>query len=166
MHDIKQHIPGIKMAPIGLSLFVAWSQLKAVTDLGGFYYNSSAGNSYSGQEGVATTTGYTIQALISKQLPVVTFYGGIGYNNTTTAYAINGSYYVNSIIDPISGSSIPLVPTTEVTLTNPFKKDFGNGSFRATGGMRLKFGPVLLNGDYTYVNSKGQFSVGFGFTVR
>lgn len=151
-HDIKQHIPGIKELPFSLSLFVAYSSLKASTDLSGRYTGS-------GQEGLGETTGFTGQVLISKSLAVITFYGGIGFNSSNTTYSLKGTYVVDK-----TGEGLPLLSPT--TLTNPYKQEFKTSGFRATGGMRLKLGPVIMNGDYSLVDTKGLFTAGFGFTVR
>ncbi len=151
-HDIKQHIPGLKELPFSLSLLLAYSQLTASTDLSGLYTGSN-------QEGVGETKGYTGQILISKSLAVVTFYGGIGFNSATTTYSIKGTYTVDK-----TAEGIPLF--SSVNLTNPYQQDFKSSGFRATGGMRLKLGPIIMNGDYTLVNAKGLFTAGFGFTVR
>ena len=151
-HDIKQHIPGIKELPFSLSLLVAYSQLTATTDLSGLYTGS-------GQEGLGETKGYTAQVLISKSLAVITFYGGIGFNSATTTYSVKGTYLVDK-----TGEGIPLL--SSVNLTDPYKQEFKSSGFRATGGMRLKLGPIIMNGDYTLVDTKGVFTAGFGFTVR
>ncbi|CAN5293103.1 hypothetical protein BH09BAC3_BH09BAC3_18010 [soil metagenome] len=164
MHDIKQHIPGIKMAPFSLSLLLAYSQLTATTNLGGLYGTSvSSPTSYSGQEGIGETKGYTAQILVSKSLSVITFYAGIGYNSSTTTYDITGSYYVDKASIG-GGATVPLL--APVTLTNPFHQDFTVSGFRATGGIRFKLGPILLNGDYTSLTGKGMLTAGFGFTVH
>jgi hypothetical protein len=164
MHDIKQHIPGIKMAPIGLSLLLAYSQATSTTDLGGIYYNASTGNSYGGQEAKGDSKNYTAQVLISKSIPVFTFYGGLGFNSSTTTYAVNGSYYVDREFIPGGLPAVPLLQTK--LLTNPFSQQYSVSGIRFTGGVRLKFGPIFLNGDYTYFNSKGLYTLGFGVTVR
>ncbi len=164
MHDIKQHIPGIKMAPISLSLLLAYSQMTATTDLSGMYYTSSTSSVYDGQQGLGDTKSYTAQVLISKTIPVLTFYGAIGYNSSTTNYSIKGSYYVDRAYTDISLPAIPLL--SKVTLTDPFKQDITISGIRFTGGIRFKFGPVFLVTDYTYFNSKGLYTMGFGFTVR
>lgn len=164
MHDIKQHIPGIKMAPFSLSLLLAYSQLTATTNLGGLYgISSGSPSNYAGQEGIGETKGFTGQVLISKSLSVVTFYGGLGYNSSTTTYDINGSYYVDKAFTG-GGSSVPLL--NPVTLSNPFHQDYTVSGFRFTGGIRFKLGPILLNGDYTHLTDKGMLTAGFGFTVH
>jgi len=154
-HDIKQHIPGLKELPFSLSAFVGYSQLKATADLKGVYSGSAV------QEGVGKTDAYTIQVMISKKLAIFTFYGAVGYNASKTDYSIKGSYVVDHAT--FNGANVALTP---VTLTDPFSLTTKVNGLRATGGLRLNFGPVILNGDYTFVNSKGMFTTGFGFTVR
>ncbi|MEJ0056475.1 MAG: DUF6588 family protein [Bacteroidota bacterium] len=94
-HDIKQHIPGLKMVPFSLSVLVAYSQLTATTDLKG-YYTDPTDPSSGNQKGIGETKGYTAQVLVSKKVAVVTFYAGLGFNSSTTTYDIKGSYLVNS----------------------------------------------------------------------
>jgi len=159
-HDIKQHIPGLKLIPFSLSVLVAYSQLTATTDLSG-YYDPSTGSA-SDQKGIGETKAYTAQVLVSKSIAVVTFYAGLGYNSSTTTYDIKGSYNVNRAYTP--AGSVPLL--SPVTLKDPFHQDFTLSGFRATGGIRLKFGPVALNSDYTLASSKGLLTAGFGFTFR
>jgi hypothetical protein len=100
--------------------------------------------------------------LISKQIPVVTFYGGLGYNSSTTTYSIKGDYYVDRTYT-LAGQPPLLSP---VSLKDPYKQEFTNNGFRFTGGIRLKFGPIFLNTDYTFFGGEGLMSLGFGATVR
>jgi len=154
-HDLKQHIPGIKMAPFSLALFLAYSEMTASTDLSGFYTGS-------GQLGEGKTTGFTTQILASKSFAVLTLYAGLGFNSATTSYSIKGTYNIDR-----TGDGVPLNTLGGTTvLTNPFKQDYSVGGFRGTGGLRLKFGPIALNGDYTFANGTGIMSLGFGVTVR
>jgi hypothetical protein len=157
-HDIKQHIPGLKSLPFSLSVFVAYSQLKAIADLSGVYAASGTK-----QEGVGDTKAYTAQVLISKKLAIVTLYGGLGYNGSKTDYSIKGTYIVDHAV--YNGNNVALLGAP-YTLTNPFGSQTKLSGVRATAGLRLNLGPVILNGDYSYVNSKGLITAGFGFTVR
>ncbi|HEY5825784.1 MAG TPA: DUF6588 family protein, partial [Cyclobacteriaceae bacterium] len=155
-HDIKQHIPGMKELPFSLAVFVAYSQSKATADLSGEY--SASGTT---QEGIGETSAFTAQVMISKKLAIVTFYGAVGYNGSKTEYSIKGSYLVDHAF--FGGATVLLTP---VTLSNPFTLTSKLNGVRATGGLRINLGPVIMNGDYSFVNAKGMFSAGFGFTVR
>lgn len=149
-HDIKQHFGAISELPFSLSVFAGYTKLKATTDLSGYYTGE-------GQEGVAQTSSYTIQVLVGKQIKVLSLYAGIGYNSSKTEYDINGSYFVNTTDN---GSTL----YGPVTLTDPYSDSFSKSSVRATAGMRLKFGPVMLNGDYTMLSKRSILTAGFGFT--
>lgn len=149
-HDIKQHFAAIAELPFSLSVFAGYTSLKATTDLSGYYTGDN-------QEGVAQTNSYTIQVLVGKQIKVLSLYAGIGYNSSRTNFDINGSYFVDRTDD---GSML----NAPVTLDDPYSDSFSKSSIRATAGLRLKFGPVILNGDYTMLSKQSILSVGFGLT--
>lgn len=161
MHDIKQHIPGMKELPFSLSLLLAYSSMTTTTGMDGLYeVSATPGSGYAGQQGVAESTAFNAQVLISKSIPVLTFYGGLGYNNSTTTFSVKGNYYV----DRTYPTQVPLI--TPVSLSDPFKSEYTASGFRFTGGIRFKFGPIFLNTDYTFFRSQGLLSLGFGATVR
>jgi len=162
MHDIKQHIAGMKELPFSLSLLLGYSNMTTTTTMAGNYETSPGSGSYDGQQSIGETTAFTAQVLISKSIPVLTFYAGVGYNSSSTSYSVMGDYYVDHTY--ISGGQLPLV--TPLTLKDPFKRDFTSNGFRLTGGIRFKFGPLFLNGDYTLYGGQGLFTMGLGFTVR
>ncbi len=149
MHDVKQHIPGIKMLPFDLSALVAYN---AVT--------GSSGLTNSGSSVVESTNGkaeyklnsWVLQALISKKISVLTFYGGVGYNMVKTNIDVKGDYTVQAT-------------PSSFTLTDPVAIDFKNNSVRFTAGMRLKLGPIYFNGDYT-LQKYNTLTVGFGLAIR
>jgi hypothetical protein len=149
-HDIKQHISSIADLPFSLSFFAGYTSLKATTDLSGHYVGD-------GQEGVAQTNSYTFQVLIGKEIKVISFYGGIGLNTSKTDYDINGTYMVNTTD---TGGSL----YQSVALDDPFSDSYSKTDFRGTLGIRFKFGPVILNGDYTAISKRSILTAGFGFT--
>lgn len=160
MHDIKQHIPGLKQLPFSLSILVGYTQVNGKVDLSGTYGPSSGDGS--AQEGKITSSATTAQALISKSLGFVTFYGGLGYNSTTTKFDVNGSYVVSEAVT--QAGTVPL--TDPFTLTNPYKYSFKTSGFRFTGGIRMKLGVFFLGGDYTLYNGQQLLTVGTGFTFH
>jgi hypothetical protein len=143
MHDIKQHIPGIKKLPFDLSAFVGYTKVKLDVGLD---------TSKPDQKANFETTATTIQALISKKLSVVTFYGGLGYNFTSASLAMKGKYDSG-----VAG------PNRE--LTDPVNFSLSQSGPRFTAGMRLKLAIFTLHGDYTF-QQYNALTVGFGFSVR
>ena len=151
-HDIKQHIPGIKLLPFDLSVLVAYNSLKGTTDLSNDDATDTRPDSDNG-EGVYKFNSWVFQALISKKIAVLTFYGGVGYSMIKTTVDMNGTYE----IDPSVGANFEV--------KDPVSLDIKNKSMRFTAGMRLKLGPVYFNGDYTLQKYK-MLSVGMGFSIR
>jgi len=154
MHDIKQHIRAIKLLPFDLSVVAGYTRFNGTTGLEGTF--DKPANDQRRQEMTYQMNAWLIQALISKKLSVVTFYGGLGYNTINTKVDVVGSYQVKV-------TDNPLEPPT--TFKDPFGTKYKNSSFRATVGMRLKLGPIYLNGDYS-LQQYSTLSVGLGVTVR
>ncbi len=93
---------------------------------------------------------WLLQALISKKLAIVTFYGGIGFNTVKTTADVLGSY---------------VYPSTQAVLKDPISMSFKNKSPRVSAGKRLNLGPIYLNGEYT-LQEYSSVSAGIGITVR
>jgi len=147
MHDVKQYIPGIKNLPFDLSGFVGYTSMKLVSNL-----DVTAGNNQSAEFKSSATT---IQALISKKLSVVTFYGGIGYNIAKTKIAMLGDYEFEDEFG------------YPVTITDPIALSSDASGMRATAGLRLKLAVITLHGDYTVQKDNfNTLTVGFGINVR
>jgi hypothetical protein len=148
MHDVKQYIPGIKALPFDLSVFGAFTKFEAQVNLEGTF--ASNGTEQLGQYSI---NAWTVQALISKKISVLTFYGGVGYNSGSTAMDVTGSYDIGA------------TPIGNLTLVDPVSIDLRESSFRSTLGMRLKLGVLTLHGDYT-IQKRKVFSTGVGISFR
>ncbi len=146
MHDIKQHIPGIKKLPFDLSIFGGYTNVKMDVGLD---------SSKPDQKANFETTATTVQALISKKLSVLTFYGGLGYNFTSASLAMKGAYETG--LNDVNGKKIELI--------NPVDFSVSQAGPRLTAGMRLKLAIFTFHGDYTF-QQYNALTVGFGFNVR
>jgi len=144
MHDVKQYIKGIKMMPFDLSVFVGYTKMK-------FEDRFTEDQSNTDVKAAAEFNSTTIQALISKKISVVTFYGGVGYNIAKSSVDMRGTYDLDG-----DGNA---------TDTTPFNLDFSSSGVRATGGIRLKLAVITLHGDYT-LSKYNAFTAGFGINVR
>jgi hypothetical protein len=151
LHDVKQHIPGIKTLPFDLSMLVAFTKIQGSTSL----EFDKPQNDQREQLMDYSMNAWLFQALISKKISVLTFYGGIGYNAIKTTSNLLGSYRIFQ--DP-NGNN-------DVVLRDPISLDFKNKSFKVTAGIRFKFGPIYLNGDYS-IQEYNTLSVGLGVAVR
>ncbi len=148
MHDIKQHIPGMRLLPFDLSLLVAYTHIQGSTGLEG-EFNKPANDSRA-QIVDYDMDAWIFEALISKKLAVFTFYGGLGFNTIKTTSDVTGSYEV---------------PGFPVAFKDPVSLLFKNKSARINAGIRLKLGPVYLSGEYT-LQEYNMVSAGLGVTIR
>jgi len=149
MHDIKQHIPGIKVLPFDLAVLVAYTNIKGTTGMADPNLPPSPGDT-SPQEMKYNMNAWLFQAIISKKLAIFTFHGGIGYNTIGTDADVKGSY---------------VLPGYPQGVKNPVSLRFSNKSMRLSAGVRMNFGPIFLNGEYT-LQEYSTVSVGLGVTVR
>ena len=152
-HDFKQWIPGIKTVPIDLSILIGYTNLN--TD----FFFSNTGTSVvqvsSGSKASFDARIWTVQALVSKKISVLTVYGGIGYNSINSEYDMTGEYGFQDVLDP----------SKTVFVEDPVSLEFPLNGFRATAGLRLKFAIFTLHADYT-LQEYNTLTVGFGFSVR
>lgn len=152
-HDVKQHIPGIKMLPFDLSVMAGYTSFKGVTDMSGISADFPPATAGTRQESVYKFNAFLLQALISKKLAFVTFFGGVGFNGINTKANINGSYTF------FDGQPY------EFNLNNPYAATFKNNSMRLDAGVRLNLLAFYLYGNYS-VQEFNAFTFGLGFTFR
>ncbi len=170
MHDIKQHFPGMKLMPFDLAVLVAYNSISGGTTLVNTrldpappyngYTNVDDGVPYS-TDGSSNYTfnSWLFQALISKKVAIITFYGGIGYGTVMTKAAITGSFQLDNPATRGMKDPLPII------IKNPFSTNYTNNGMKLTAGMRFKLGPFYLSGDYT-IQTYNVLSVGFGLAIR
>ncbi len=147
MHDFKQWIPGLKMAPIDLSVLVAYNQTSGASDMSG---NFGDGGDARPQELDFNISAWLFQAQVSKKLSVLTVYGGVGYNLVNSNANMKGTYEVPGLPEPIK---------------DPISLSYNNQGFRLNVGMRILLGVFYLYGDYT-LQEYNTVTAGFGFSVK
>lgn len=171
-HDIKQWIPGLKDVPVlNISLMGGYTKLNGFVALnitpGALnledYYDGDP-EIWNDQEMDLSSRSFTGNLLISADLPVVCFYGGVGFATTKTTLALEGNYPMIRGVNTSTGE--PLVDA----VSNPLKFEAKNqdGGFtkpRLNIGMRLKFGVFTLHGDYTRANFN-VITFGMGVSFR
>lgn len=162
-HDIKQWIPVIKDLPFDLSIAGYYSSLKLTynqelnPDMGTTPENPDLPTDFSNQQLETKFDAYNINAIISKKISVITFWGNVGYNHIHSKIGLFGNYPVTT----------RLVPTPKYTVyTDPVVIDNNEGSgVTAQAGFRLKLAFFTLQGS----GAVGQYSAvnaGIGFSFR
>ena len=173
-HSIKQWIPGIKYAPFfHLSFFGGYTQLKTNANLDfqpAFFVtnlNATKGTlvkDYSNQKMEMNINGFTANILASFDLPIVTFYGGVGFSSTSTSLKLKGNY-------PLAGvEGTTLVVDDKYLKTDPINikiksSDGSSTKPRLNAGIKFKFAIITLHFDYTYANYSVA-TAGLGISFR
>lgn len=176
VHGLKQYIPFIKRVPVlHLSLQYGYTQLNSSMGmnttpehLNAVWAGSGAEPVWDDQEMSFVTNSHTANLLFSANLPVVCFYGGVGFASTKSELKLSGDFPVVDLEQSI-GQPKPVVTESSV-LNNPLSMEVKNtdGSTtkpRYNAGMRFKFAVITLHFDYTYANYS-MFTGGLGISFR
>jgi hypothetical protein len=175
-HSISQWIPAIDKIPVlNISLMAGYTKFSSsfnlsvtpddISSFPGFDQTTNA-VSFDNQSLDLTVKSFTINVLVSANLPVVCFYGGLGIVNTKTDLALTGYYPVPTIVLP---STDPVVNDNSV-VKDPISLEIENNDGKPTKprvnvGMRVKLGVITVHGDYTYA-SYSNVTAGIGISFR
>jgi len=141
-HSIKDYIPFVKRVP-----FLQASVLAAYTDFGAKLSVNEPGI---GLGELKTSAGaFTTRLLVGVNIPVVSFYTGLGYGTTTSNFDLLGSFDAGD----------------DGQLTDPIALEYQTNGFDFNAGMRIRLAVISLHADYTV----GEYSVitaGIGINFR
>jgi hypothetical protein len=181
-HDVKQWIPVLaKMPVLQLAVMYGYTNVKVNTELTsitpelmGATDATSGSVNFDDQNFDIVTQGHTANALVSANLPVVCFYGGVGISITQTNLKLNGYYPLPAIItdpnDPNFDPTFTPVVTDQSALQDPINieiknQDGGTTKPRLNAGIRFKFAVITLHFDYTWANYSVA-TAGLGVNIR
>jgi hypothetical protein len=176
-HSIKQWIPALNKIPIlQLSVLGGYTKLSSETNLNfqpedygssvDYIDQSIPDDYYKDQQMTMDVSSFTGNLLVSANLPVVCFYGGVGFNTTTTELKLNGNYPVPTYNENEQRTEI----TESSSVTDPISmkikhKDGNTTKPRYNAGIRFKFAVITLHFDYTYAEYS-VFTTGLGLSIR
>lgn len=156
-HDIDQWIPVFKKLPVlHIAVMGGYTKLNGKigftvnpSDIGMGAYDNLPASTWNDQDMMLTTTSFTANLLVSANLPVVCFYGGVGFATTKTNLKLTGNFPVASI----STTGQPEVKAVADPINFKVKnQDGGVTKPRVDIGMRIKLGILTINFDYTKAN--------------
>lgn len=130
-YDFTKILPGNKVLPVGLSAVIGYTKLDASYDFAN--QGLIAGENQRIETAFNT---WTFAAIASTKLPIINFYGGLGYTTGSAETNVLGSYEVG--IEPLTKR-----------VEDPFSITRDAGGVIANLGTKLKLGFFRLNVDYT-----------------
>jgi len=160
-NEFKELIPGFSLLPFGLSAMVGYTNFDSQIDIS-YKPQASAPSAdyYKDQMLKVKSTAVTTKLIISKSLPILTVYAGLGYNITKTSMDLKGNYPVG--LEMQSGQ--PVV-SGNANLSDPFSLSFNNNGVSANAGFRLKLAVLAFHLDYT-IGKYSMITGGVGINFR
>ncbi|AJR03679.1 DUF6588 family protein [Siansivirga zeaxanthinifaciens] len=146
-HEFTNWLPADKIWPIAVSGLVAYTHLDANYDL-----TDSSGIDGDNQHLENKTNTWLFQLIASTKLPVINFYGGIGYISGKSESDLLGTYRISNGLQT-------------KTIEDPFSVSSKASGMRGSLGARLKLGFFRLNAEY-HLAEFDAFSVGINFGFR
>jgi hypothetical protein len=174
-HNIKQWIPGGKMIPVDISVMGGYTDFSLnkgfdVTGEDVITEPDITENPYANQpetwdgQGIELgTTAYNVNLLVGKTLPIISVYGGVGIESSTTTISTPGAYPIIAQNQNPSGTNDLLtVDTIEEPIDIELK---GDNSFRAMIGARVRISVFTIAANYTH-STYPTATVGVGIGLR
>jgi hypothetical protein len=171
-HSLKQWIPVLKRIPVfNLSLQGGYTQfnLNAPLDFKPSDIDAvdqtSESITFDNQKFDMKVKSYTVNLLVSADIPVITFYGGLGISATNTNLKFMGYYPI-----PTLDGTIKVVTDQSIIKKDPLnisiKHKSGSSVLpRLNAGFKLKMAVVTLHADYTY-SDYSIVTAGLGVSFR
>lgn len=131
LHDFTSHLPAERLFPVSISGFIGYTHLSGMYD-----FTSTNFIDGENQRIDARFNSWTFQAVASTKLPVINFYGSLGYMSGKSETDLLGTYTVTS--GPF-----------QTTYVDPFTVTKKASGATATVGTKLKLGFFRLHADYT-----------------
>ncbi|MBT8184575.1 MAG: hypothetical protein KJN76_07030 [Eudoraea sp.] len=145
-HEFTKHLPADKILPVAISAIIGYTHLDGT-------YDFTNTNIIDGQDQRIDSkiNSWIFQAAVSTRLPVINFYGGLGYLSGKSETDILGTYIVTG------------GPFQQV-YTDPFSINKDASGVIANVGAKLKLGFFRLNVDYALGEFNNlSFGLNFGF---
>ncbi|MGB5237140.1 MAG: DUF6588 family protein [Flavobacteriaceae bacterium] len=146
-HEFTKHLPADKVLPIAISGVIGYTRFDGNYDL-----TESSFIAGSDQRFEMDINSWVFQAVVSTRLPVINFYGGLGYLTGKSNTDVLGTYTVES--GPV-----------QETYVDPFSVSAKASGVVGNVGAKLKLGFFRLNADYS-LGEFNNFSFGINFGFR
>lgn len=173
-HGLNQWLPGGDVLPVDLSVQMGYTRFNSnfsfdlVPESGPDIYNPYATTIWDSQNAELKANGFTGNLLVGKNFPVISLYGGIGFQTSGMSLKTPGSYPITSFNPDYNPGN-----TDEETrerrierINDPIDLSLNGGnSMQAMAGFRLRLGFLAVSGSYT-VSKFPVANLGVGFSFR
>lgn len=175
VHSIMQYLPGNKLLPFDVSLFGGYTKLQSNVPLSlepdplvqqNYTTPYNALTSFNDQNMNVKVSALNVSAIASLNLPVITFYGGVGYCKTKTTAEVQGNFPLPVFVAAPAPGHVEYNNSGVKKGTDFPKMNIENFSgLRANIGFRIKLAVITIHADYTRAQYN-VFSTGLGVSFR
>ncbi len=145
-HEFTSWLAGEDIFPVGISALIGYNRLE------GSYNLDDAQVSAIGQRIDTEMNSWIFTTIVSTNLPVINFYGGLGYVKGDSTTQLEGTYTVDE--GPLEGQ----------TISNPYSVSSDVGGVNATLGTKLKLGFFRINASYSFQEYQNiNLGINFGY---
>ena len=152
-HNLMSYFGPLDKLPLNIAIMGGFTSMNV-----NYNIQNSSGLQGTNQEAVFKLNAYTVQAIASLDFPVITIYGGLGYDKGSSTLKLNGTYKLDYTFENTSS-------TVTESVTDPINMDFDTSSMRATLAARLNIGFFKIFGDYS-IKEFNTVSAGIAFSFR
>lgn len=146
--EMTKWLPADKVLPVAVSGLVAYTHLD-----GSYNLDESSGIDGENQRLENDTNTWLFQLIASTKMPVINFYGGLGFIKGKSESDLLGTYRISNGL------------VTSEDIVDPFSVSSEVSGVRGTIGTKLKLGFFRLNAEY-HLAEFNAFSVGINFGFR
>ncbi len=150
-HSLKPYF-GLSEKNFELSAFAGITSFRVKTDLRNDVVTTENDVVSADGEGISRLQSWLVKGMISRELSVFTFYGGVGYTFVRTKTEVNGTFLYES-------------GQEQTVVEDPIDFIYNTGGPSLTAGVRMKLLVFSLHGSYT-LQRYNSFELGFGITVH
>lgn len=158
-HDLTQYFGPMDKLPWSVSVLAAFTNMKVTYDMNDDDISDNV-SVVNGETEFKMNT-WTLQAIASLDLKLITFYGSLGYNNGKTTAKMKGDYNLTYDVEDSNGN---VITTVNESVSDPINLDFEANGVRATLGTRLNLSVFKIFADYTFQEyNTATFGIAFSF---
>jgi hypothetical protein len=165
-HGINQWLPGGNLLPVNISIMGGFTQIDLNSkfdlqpDAGAIPNpeNPEAANAdFDSQNADISLNTFTLKALVGKNLPFISVYGGVGYESSVMDVNVKGEYPVSARFEGVEVYDVVEDPFT-------YNAD-GQNKFSLLGGVTLKMAVFHIFGEFS-LSKYSTANAGIGFSFR
>lgn len=139
-HDLKQWIPGLSLTPFDFAGFAGWNKINSKVFID---------ENEPDQAVEVSTSGFTVQGIVSKKFWIFTPYLGLGFATSSSNVNLLGTYEIDN----------------NNSLTDPLSFDASASGFRGNLGLQMKILILTIHADYA-IQKYNTITLGLGLSIR